>query len=256
LKEGVQAMAAKETGVTIGTKVGGMLRAARWLFVTALTLAVPVLLISTSARVVIGSDWLYRYGFERYNIPAYTGTDMAELMRVAGEIKDYFGNDAERLDVRVVRGGVERSLYNEREILHMVDVKGLMQGLAGLQLGSGLALAGLGAAALAWRRTLDPATLARGLLAGSAATVVLLAVGGMGALVSFGPLFHTFHELTFSNDLWLLDPRTDYLLMMFPSGFFQDAALAIAGLSIAGAVLLGTASGGYLWARRARVSRG
>ncbi|MCH8870389.1 MAG: hypothetical protein IIC85_11810, partial [Chloroflexi bacterium] len=34
---------------------------------------VPVFLITTSVRLVINFPGLYSYGFEKYNIPEYTG---------------------------------------------------------------------------------------------------------------------------------------------------------------------------------------
>ena len=211
---------------------------------------VPLALITTSARIVIQSGWLYNYGFDTYEIPRVTGIEKPELMRVADEIKTYFTNDAKELDVRIVRGGVERPLFNAREIHHMVDVKGMMQRTQLLQQ---LSLGYLAAFAIAaiWAKGKASLILGRGIFWGCVATVALILVAGLGSLVAFEPLFILFHELSFSNDLWLLDPRTDYLLMMFPEGFFLDATLCIAGLSIAGAILAGTASWGGL--RRAGV---
>ncbi|MDD2471668.1 MAG: DUF1461 domain-containing protein, partial [Dehalococcoidales bacterium] len=49
--------------------------------------------------------------------------------------------------------------------------------------------------------------------------------------------------ISFSNDLWLLDPAKDYLIMMFPQGFWADAALLVAALTAGGAFLTGSASG-------------
>lgn len=38
--------------------------------------------------------------------------------------------------------------------------------------------------------------------------------------VDFNWAFHRFHEIFFSNDLWLLDPRTDRLIQLMPLDFF------------------------------------
>ena len=51
---------------------------------------------------------------------------------------------------------------------------------------------------------------------------------GLGSLVGFDRLFLAFHLISFSNDLWQLDPSRDYLIAMFPQGFFLDATLLIA----------------------------
>jgi integral membrane protein (TIGR01906 family) len=75
---------------------------------------------------------------------------------------------------------------------------------------------------------------------------------GLVAVAGFDTLFLTFHRLSFSNDFWLLDPRTDYLVMMFPQGFWFDATVLVATVTGAGALALTTLSGGYLLYRRWR----
>ena len=58
---------------------------------------------------------------------------------------------------------------------------------------------------------------------------------GAAAAIAFPWLFWIFHLVSFSNDLWLLDPRTDYLLIMFPLGFWFDATMRVAATAAAGA---------------------
>ena len=88
----------------------------------------PVFLIAGSVRVVINAPALYSYGFDRYDIPAYTGIERDDLLEVAARIRAYFNDDSEYLIVpTTVRGVDVPSLYNEREILHMRDVKGLVR---------------------------------------------------------------------------------------------------------------------------------
>ena len=47
-----------------------------------------------------------------------------------------------------------------------------------------------------------------------------------------------FHEMFFSNDLWLLDPNTDMLINIVPEPFFIDTSLYICITFIIGSVLL------------------
>ena len=58
---------------------------------------------------------------------------------------------------------------------------------------------------------------------------LLLALGGttlgLGTLFGFDELFLQFHLISFANDLWMLNPATDYLIMMFPKVFWYDAAI-------------------------------
>ena len=72
------------------------------------------------------------------------------------------------------------------------------------------------------------------------------------AAAGFDTLFLKLHQLAFANDLWQLDPRRDYLVIIFPQGFWLDATMRVVALTVAGAVALTLASGGYLlWSRRA-----
>jgi integral membrane protein (TIGR01906 family) len=58
------------------------------------------------------------------------------------------------------------------------------------------------------------------------------------AIIGFDRLFLFFHLVSFSNDLWVLDPRHDYLIAMFPQGFFFDCTVVIAFLTLVeGAIL-------------------
>ena len=47
------------------------------------------------------------------------------------------------------------------------------------------------------------------------------------AIADFEAFFTRFHLLSFANDFWLLDPATDYLIMLFPGGFWQDAMIFV-----------------------------
>jgi len=47
-------------------------------------------------------------------------------------------------------------------------------------------------------------------------TLGMFAFFGVWAAIDFDGLFLAFHQNSFANDLWQLDPDTDYLIMMFP----------------------------------------
>ena len=72
----------------------------------------------------------------------------------------------------------------------------------------------------------------RGLLFFGAAAAVLI----VWALVNFDGFFVAFHRLAFSNELWLLNPRTDLLIRLMPETFFIH--LGCRGLLAAGIWIL------------------
>ena len=230
------------------------MRALRILSIGLFIAAVPVFLIAANVRWVIGSPLLYGYGFDRYDIPSVTGIEREELLSAARQIREYFGNDEELLTVSVVQYGVHvENLYNSKEVLHMKDVKGLVRLVYGAQWATGLYLVAFVLAGwLVYRRTF-PRLLARSAAYGGGATVGLVVVAGLASLIGFDRLFLVFHLVSFSNDLWQLDPRTDYLIAMFPQGFFLDATLWIAGATVLEALAVMAGAVLYLRSRRASV---
>ena len=54
----------------------------------------------------------------------------------------------------------------------------------------------------------------------------------------------------FANELWMLDPTSDYLIMLFPGGFWYDASLFCVLATVVGAVILGGVGWWYLRRRR------
>lgn len=230
-------------------RAGTGARAASWLPAAAgaiVTLAVPFLAVTLAVRLVIFTPWLYEYGFSAYNIPAVTGIERSELLRAAEETRRYFAGNYEPLDITVERQGAPFRLYNEREVAHMADVKALVQGVERVQWLSLAVIAavlavGLWARGRCWLRPFGTALAWGGVL-----TVALMAAAGLGAALFFDVLFLQFHLVSFTNDLWVLDPTRDFLIMMYPGGFFRDATLAIGGLALLLAALTGAAG---LWLR-------
>jgi integral membrane protein (TIGR01906 family) len=200
---------------------------------------IPVFLIASSVRWVINFPGLYSYGFDQYNISEYTGIRRDDLLDAGAQIRDYFNNDEEYLYIRTfVRGVLTESLYNEREIIHMKDVKGLVQGVYRVQEITGLYMLAFAAVGfIIWKRAFWR-DLARYVSRGGILTLALVVVVGLLSVVGFQQLFLLFHLISFSNDFWQLDPRRDYLIAMFPQGFFFDATMLIALSTIVGAILL------------------
>lgn len=58
------------------------------------------------------------------------------------------------------------------------------------------------------------------------------------ACIDFNSLFVLFHQIAFTNDLWLLNPQTDLLIRLMPIEFFISYAAIIGGLWLLGMVIL------------------
>ena len=229
--------------------LAGAGRGAALVFVVLL----PLFLVTTNLRIAFNGVWLYTYGFDRFNISRVSSIpepmSEPELRRVAEELAAYWSSDAESLDVQV-QG---QPLYNQREVIHLRDVKGLVQGVFRVQEAAGVLLL---AYVLAYvtvglfhgRGRFWAVALARRIRAGGVLTLGLLAMSGIALGAAFPLLFRLFHLISFSNDFWQLDPRRDALIQMFPNGFWFMATMLVVAMTVLEAALL--TAGAWLALRR------
>jgi integral membrane protein (TIGR01906 family) len=220
--------------------------AAKWLFI----LCLPVLLLTASLGWAANSHWLYKYGFEKYDISQVSGLADSELDKAASGLIGYFNSGEEYISLSVTKDGQPFELFNQREIIHLKDVKGLIWLDYWLLLGTLVYVLAYGGVCLLWRKPRYRRRLAWGLVGGGGLTLALMLALGLGTLFGFEQLFWKFHTLFFSNEFWLLDPTKDYLKMLFPDGFFYDAALFCALGSAGLAVILGGVGGWLIFSRR------
>ena len=211
----------------------------KWLFI----LCLPLLLLSASIGGAANSAALYRYGFDKFGVSRTTGLSDAELDEAARGLINYFNSGEEYINVTVVKDGQTFSLFNEREVIHLKDVKGLFRLDYWIFLGA-LLYSLTYAVFFLWLG--GKRRVARGLIWGSGLTLGLMLLLGLSTLFNFDQLFLQFHLLSFTNEFWQLDPARDYLIMLFPPGFWYDATIFIAIATGVGAVILGGV-GGYLY---------
>ena len=224
--------------------------AAKWLFM----LCLPILLLTASLGWAVNSLWLYQYGFDKYDVSRTTGLAQIELEKVVDGLISYFNSDEEYISLTVTKDGKSFVLFNQREVAHLKDVKGLIWLDYRLLLATLVYTLGYAGVCLLWRRKRYWQRLAWGLVGGSSITFALMVALGLGTLLNFDQLFLQFHLISFTNELWMLDPTKDYLIMLFPQGFWYDATVFCALTTAVGAVVLGGVGGGYLWTRRRKTA--
>ena len=200
--------------------------------------AVPLLLICASVTWAVNEIRLYEHGFDTYDVPLVTGIERDDLVAASKEIRGYFNSTREPLEIHTRVYGEEMELFNRREVLHMSDVKRLIWGVYAV--GTAAALYILGFLGLGFYLKRGDVGLAaeRGALWGGELTVGVVVLVGLLAVTGFDSLFLFFHEVSFSNDFWKLDPRKDFLVMMFPQGFWFDATMFVALVTVGLALLL------------------
>ena len=222
----------------------------RWLPAALFIIAVPVFLVTGSITWAFNNIGLYEGGFEKYRIARASGISTEDLRQVALDLRAYFNSGDEPLAVRTRIYGSQRDLFKEKEVAHMHDVKRLLWGVYGAVLVSAVCMVAVAATGFARQRRAFLPTMARRTLWGGGLTVGLLVAFGLVATVGFDALFLLFHRVSFANDFWQLDPRTDYLVLLFPQSFWFDATMWAALRALAGGALLAAAGAGYLAWRR------
>lgn len=195
-----------------------------WLFVCCL----PVLLVTTAIRWAVNEVRLYEYGFEKHRVSQDTGISSPELRKVALDLIDYFNFRRDEAQVIINGGDGEIRLFSVKELIHLQDVRGLIQLNTIVQL-SALAVMLVCISVLSFLSRHRWANLAKGLFAGSVLTLSAAAVMILWCWLGFRYFFYLFHVVSFSNEYWMLDPAKDYLIRLFPEGFFYDAALFVFG---------------------------
>ena len=212
-----------------------------WLFVSCL----PVLLITSTICLEVNELSLYEYGFDKYEISQDTGIDKIQLRSVAQHLIDYFNLRTDTVQITVVKGDEEFNLFNEREVIHLGDVRSLIQLDYWVQRGAFLLIV-ICALVLSFGLRVGWRMLVRGLFWVSLITMGLMVALALWVLFGFERLFLLFHLVSFTNEYWILDPARDYLIRLFPGGFFYDAALFGFGAIILEALLIGGIAFGIL----------
>ena len=187
-----------------------------------LTLLLLVSLLSATVMAIGLDPARMADMFRRHGQVMFVQTD-ARRLEIAREIVDY---------LRFARSDLPT--FQAHEQLHMADVRGIFRLL------TYLAPLGLPAASGLW------AMRRRGSLRICCFTCAgflgLAAILGLWGMIDFDSLFVLFHHIAFTNDLWLLDPRTDLMIQLMPTPFFIEYAAVIAAIFLAATVALAVLS--------------
>ena len=209
---------------------------ARFAAATLFMFAFPLAVVLTMVLSITFDQGYYMRGYAKNEVTQTTGMSVAELSEATRQVQAFFrGGPPVSLIVRKEWG--REILFNSREQQHLVDVRGLFD-LVGL--GQILSIVYMIIAAivvLLIGRSRGARTLARWVTAGSALMLGIFALVGVLALGDFQALWTQFHLVSFSNDLWLLDWRTDYMIRLWPLGFWFGAVTDVVIRSAVAAIL-------------------
>jgi integral membrane protein (TIGR01906 family) len=234
-----------ETSITTSYMTSRRTRALTTTQRAYLALAVPILLVTISIRLVMTPAFLYfeytrpgfpedPYGFTQQDRLNYAPYPLNYLFNA--EDIDYLG------DLRFTDGS---RMYNARELRHMRDVKVVTQYTFGFAVAVGLLTL-----VVAFSLSRTPETrrdLQRGLLQGGLLTLGAIASIVLLAFINWDVVFTGFHTIFFESGTWRF-AYSDTLIRLFPEQFWFDALLTIGALTVIGASLITFIA--WQWGRR------
>lgn len=196
------------------------------------SIALVMVLLITSFEIGAYGSWsFYQKEYEKYEVAEQLHMEMTDIMSTTKYMMSYLRGGEEELVFVTQIEGEEKDFFNEQDRFHMGEVKELFLGGLALRrialvlcVGSLLGLLlmkcdWIGVLLQMYRRT----------LVGLFAIVIVL---GILIAQNFSKAFEIFHHIFFDNDLWLFDPRYDYMIRMLPEGFFSDIVLRIGSIFI------------------------
>ncbi|MGN1390322.1 MAG: TIGR01906 family membrane protein [Bulleidia sp.] len=167
--------------------------------------------------------------FQDNDTSAATGMSSEDNLAASDALLDYLRGNRDDIVYEAEVDGTVREVFDERETIHMQDVRTLYQRAVGLR--NGLVIAGAGILALVYflnRRRMSVLGLVRsGFQNGAVFVLMLVGAIGLYGAADFTSFWTSFHEFFFDNDYWLLDPNVSIMINLYPENFFSDLVFRI-----------------------------
>ena len=201
-------------------------------------LALFISLLLTSIDLLCFNRSFFRWQYSLNHTAESIGISEDGLMNATNALLDYMQDKRDDIKVIEVVNGSEREIFDERETLHMVDVKNLylnaMNTRTVLLVCSIVILTLLAFTHRNQSYTILSNAYRNGLLfLGS-----LIFFIAIYAIVDFNGFWMNFHYVFFDNDLFLLDPNISIMINMFPSNFFFAVVFGIILLFVSIVILI------------------
>ncbi|HHY90178.1 MAG TPA: TIGR01906 family membrane protein [Clostridiales bacterium] len=215
-----------------------------------LMIVIPLAVLLSILEIYVFCPEFYKQEFQKQNAVEKIGIQESDLDRIVHKMFRYLKNKDADMNIQVSIQGKQVEAFGDREKRHMRDVKDLFQ--KGFFIRNAAALIGIFLFFLLWRISPD---IRRDILQsciGASFIAVLTVILLIAAVYSdFYTYFVYFHEIFFSNDMWILDPQRDLLIQLLPLTFFMNITIRIVGWFGGLMSILGFLSY-WLWLRRKR----
>lgn len=181
-----------------------------------LVISIFLILLVNSIELGAYNKQYYKWAFNKNDTEKVTGKSEEELLKISDDLILYLKSNGNE--------EVLEKTFNEREVLHMIDVQNLFILARNIRIFSFVIFL---ICIIYFYKSNKLKNMLRSIYLGL--NFVYIFVVGLFALIysNFNKYFIIFHELLFDNDLWLLDPKTDLMIQMLPEPFFVNMAILI-----------------------------
>lgn len=161
----------------------------------------------------------------KYKVDENTGIEISNLNVIMNKLINYTKGAEIDLDFKLVIKGENQAVFNEREITHMVDVKELYKNVSNLLLGGFLfTIIFISMYIYKYKFTIN---IFSEFFKVTLFLLSFVLIVTFFVVIDFNRFWFFFHELIFTNDLWLLDPSTDLLINLVPGELFYSLVFQI-----------------------------
>ena len=195
------------------------MRFAHWTAGVIFAFSLIVMLLFISIDIVLYSDFsVYEEEYRKYDVLSELDMTMDDVMYVTEEVMTYLRGDTDVLSVVTDIEGKEQEFFNQQDRFHMEEVRALFAAGIRIRMGSCIVMA-VCLIFLFITKANIIRIFARSYQAVLSVTVLFSAVIAVVSFIDFNKVFEIFHRI--------FDPAEDYMIRLFPEGFFADMAVRI-----------------------------
>lgn len=199
------------------------------MFLASVVFAVSLILaiLLTAIDVFAVNESFYKTEYKRLNRAEAIGISEEGLNEATSVLLDYTTGDRDDMNVTATIDGISREVFNDREKSHMADVRTLYLTAIILRNIAVIVASVILLLFILSRRYIWTAYFIKKSMTVFMVILALFLSLGAFAVIDFDSFWIMFHKIFFVNDLWLLDPSTDILILMVPSEFFERLVTVI-----------------------------
>ncbi len=199
--------------------------------------ALSILFGVLAAVHVVGTDAELYYALQmKAGVLDSAGISEEDLVKLDEALADCLKGDGAALNIEAEVFGAIQPAFNEKELVHMEDCRKLFMLLRTTMVWTaalGIGFIPCGIALLGDRKKIRLSAWLSPLV-----IVIPLGVLAVWAMIDFNSAFNFFHEILFTNDLWLLNPATDLLIRICPASMFMAMGARIGLVGLAWAIIV------------------